>query len=108
MVGFGRYFWVNSDKIFLGFLKNNKRNGFGIVYWKKKNKLEIGFFADSIQIGVSKIYEKNLATYCFYDNGQKVKQKMSESEAFAALLSDQKKYKKVFLAPFSKLKSWIE
>ena len=63
---------ISEDKKYFGYFKNDKRNGFGIMYWLNSNKAYIGFWKDGKQIGIGKCLIDNKVKYGFFNENGKI------------------------------------
>ena len=63
---------ISEDKKYFGYFKNDKRNGFGIMYWLNSNKAYIGFWKDGKQIGIGKCLIENKVKYGFFNENGKI------------------------------------
>ena len=92
MDGYGEFYWKDGNK-YIGYYKNDKKNGFGIYYWASANKIYIGFWYDGKQDGIGKYISGDKERYGYWKKGNKTKWYDSEKDAFSELKVDQRKYR---------------
>ena len=93
--GFGELLW--SDKKYIGFFSNDKKNGFGIYYCKTVNKAFSGFWKNGKRFGFGKYMDSKTKKYGIWDENGKVDLLKNEEEAYKVLeKKDLKKYKIYF------------
>ena len=83
--GFGELLW--SDKKYLGFFSDDKKNGFGIYYCKNINKAFSGFWKKGKRFGFGKYMDRKTKKYGLWDENGKVNWLKNEDEAFNFLES---------------------
>lgn len=105
--GYGEF--IMNDKIFIGFYKNDKKNGLGIFFWKNDCKLFMGFYKDGKKNGFGKIITKNKIKYGLWKNDEKINWFQSENEAFIYLDdNNMKNFKNVFNYSKNELINFVE
>ena len=114
MHGYGEFNWTDGKK-YLGFYKNDKKEGFGIYYWDDPNKVYIGFWKDGKQNGVGKyiVTEKNnnkiiQKTYFgIWRNGEKIKVSKNFDDIKDNLNLRERAYKELFSYDINQIKDYI-
>jgi len=72
MHGYGEFIWKDGKK-YIGFYKNDKKEGFGIYYWEVLNKIYIGFWKNGKQEGLGKYITQDKTILGLWRDGEKVK-----------------------------------
>ena len=106
MHGYGEFIWDKGKK-YIGFYKNDKRDGFGIYYWPY-NHFFVGFWKEGKQNGVGKYIKDDIVKYGVWKEGKKVKWFENEDEFINFLEPKDEKYIFAFLSDKYKLKKYME
>lgn len=118
MHGYGEFNWTDGKK-YIGFYKNDKKDGFGIYYWEEPNKVYIGFWKDGKQNGVGKyiVTDKsfnmlgNVISYKTYygiwKNGEKVKISKNFEDVKEYLTIEEKMYSEFLSYDIKQIKEYI-
>jgi len=122
MHGYGEFNWTDGKK-YIGFYKNDKKEGFGIYYWDEPNKVYIGFWKDGKQNGVGKYivtdknYNSNMSIpgnlnkhktyYGIWKNGEKVKISKNFEEVKDYLTTGEKSYTELLSYDIKQIKDYI-
>jgi hypothetical protein len=122
MHGYGEFNWTDGKK-YIGFYKNDKKEGFGIYYWDEPCKVYIGFWKDGKQNGVGKyiVSEKrnnyninnnnmniNIKTYYgIWKNGEKLKISKNFEDVKDSLSLREKMYLEFFSYDIYQIKDYI-
>ena len=80
-----------NNKIYIGFFKNDCKNGFGVMTWQNDKKAFIGFWENNKQNGFGKTYYHNKYVYGFWRDGKIIK-KIDEKEELEIKFKDINKY----------------
>ena len=106
MNGYGE-FRMAEDKKYIGFYKEDKREGFGIYYWPN-NGIFIGLWKEGKQNGVGKYIKDDLVKYGIWKSGKKEKFFENEDEFLNSLDSKNKKYISFFQSDINKIKKYLD
>ena len=97
--------WAEGKK-YLGFYKNDKKDGFGIHYWPH-NRFFIGFWKCGKQHGIGKYIKGNVIKYGVWKEGKREKW-IEEREFTNDLDSGDDNYSYFFQWNITKLKKYME
>jgi hypothetical protein len=92
--GYGEF--ILKDKRYIGYYKNDKKDGFGIYIWRNVHKSFLGFWKEGKQFGFGKYISNNKIKFGIWKDENDVDW-IDESES-NKILNDKKleKYKKIF------------
>ena len=79
MNGIGLFKWGDGRK-YIGYYKDDKRNGFGIFFWSNPFKIYMGFWLNGLQNGLGKVYTSFKEKYCLWEDGKMIKKLSNKKE----------------------------
>ena len=88
MNGFGT-FTNPGVKIYLGFFKNDQKNGFGLILWAQKRKAYMGYWKNNQQNGLGKIISNENTKYGFWEEGNRTIKYNNDGKEFYNALKKQ-------------------
>ena len=106
MHGYGEFSWKDGKK-YVGFYKNDKKDGFGIYYWEAPNKIYIGFWKNGKQDGIGKYITEDKIIIGLWKDGEKVKLFDDFAEVRNYMTEDQKKFLYLFRYDKFKIKRFL-
>ena len=90
MEGFG-ILNVKNNKIYVGFYKNDYKDGFGIKIWDNDKKAYVGFWKNNKQEGFGKLIKKDKIKYAIYKDGLIVNE-INDNDNINKIFNDINKY----------------
>ena len=94
MHGFGEFNNPNIKKYY-GFFQNDKRSGFGIEIWLQENKAFIGFWRNNIMHGYGKLIVNENQKFGIWEGGQ-FKEKLKKKNFYNKINEDYNQYSNFF------------
>lgn len=107
MHGYGEFKW-NDGKKYVGYYKNDRKEGFGIYYWENPNKVYIGFWRNGKQDGVGKYITKEKIYYGLWNLGEKLKFCKDIDEAYMMMNAEQRRFFYLFRYELPEVKKFVE
>ena len=107
MNGIGELRWNNEGKKYLGFFKDDKRNGFGIFVLKKPFKIFIGFWLNGKMNGVVKFMDSRKEKYGIWKNNKLIKWFKNKEEIYQYIEPEYNKFCKYFEKSLDEMKSFF-
>ena len=104
MNGYGIFSWVEGKK-YVGYYKNDKRDGFG--FYLNGHKLFIGFWKEGKQNGFGKLVKDNVCKYGYWRDGKNEKLYSNENEFYNEFTNSDKKYMLLFRWKIIDIKKFI-
>lgn len=95
MDGYGEFHW-NDGKMYIGYYKQDKKDGFGIYYWVKPERAYIGFWRDGKQQGIGKYLRIDLIKYGRWHNSERKEWISSKEQAISLLSPNDKIFESLF------------
>lgn len=106
MHGYGEFNWKDGKK-YVGFYKQDKKEGFGIYYWEDPNKIYIGFWNNGKQDGVGKYITKDKICYGLWNSGERVRWLKDVEEVKGLMDNEQLKFSYLFKYDLLKIKKFL-
>ena len=106
MHGYGEFIWSEGKK-YIGFYKNDKKDGFGIYYWPN-NRFFVGFWKEGKQNGVGKYIKGDAIKYGIWKEGKREKWFDNEDEFANCLDPREEKFVYIFQWNKIQLKKFME
>lgn len=107
MNGYGEFYWKDGKK-YIGYYKNDKKEGFGVHFWTNPDRMYIGFWKDGKQDGVGKFIKHNKAKYGQWINGERIRYFDNYAHAVNALPDDCAMYQVYFRIDYEKLLEFLD
>ena len=106
MHGYGEFIWIEGKK-YVGFYKNDKKDGFGIYYWPN-NKLFVGFWREGKQNGVGKYIKGEAKKFGIWKDGKRQKWLDTVDEFTDCLDPSEEKYASIFQWNTSQIRRYMD
>ena len=98
MNGYGEYYNKELDELYIGFFKDNIKNGFGILWSYKNNFLYLGEYKFGKKEGLFRIFKKDKESFIRFRNDLEIlDEKKNEKNNYIYKLDEEIKSKMPYI-----------